>query len=183
MSQFQIASGPKRVFAYLIDFGIILTFYYLCIALGSKVFPEELYPPLKPMQLYGQREFHIFWMATGIVGVFIHLYPLVTYALFKTTIGNRLMGLYIGLVDGTPVGFKKTYYRSLLSVLKLLAFIIPGPFVAIFFKGFPFQVSLGLLLIAAMFMIGNPFTSYFTQNKESWVEKLTKTRVFQTKAL
>jgi uncharacterized RDD family membrane protein YckC len=86
--------------------------------------------PLMPLTLWGSskfRMFELYWLVPSILfGLFYYVYLV---RRFGGTPGKLMVGIRIRKLDGSPVGYREAFLRSLpdliLSTLMSIAFILP----------------------------------------------------------
>lgn len=132
-------SFTKRLAATWIDIVLLVGVY---IALGfasAHLFSVEAYPPRKPMQLYTQREFDIFWFFVRSTAVLVTLYLGLSYKLFGATLGQILLNIRLLNQDGSKLSIKNIVLRIAVVLFRLFLIGIPGPLVALLFFAFSAQ--------------------------------------------
>lgn len=190
----QQASGLKRFLAWIIDFTTLVPVYFLSAKIIEKLLKTfKHYPPIEPrgMFAYDKAAFETFFFNLVFILIFAVLVKAISYLKYNRTIGEKLLGLVRLGSDQSELNKSQRRKLVLSTVIKIVSITLPGPFVAFIYKfalkslGYSslgdrlFFFSLFLLIAANFFYFISPLIAYLRDDKASWVEKFTNTRVYQ----
>ncbi len=147
---------------------------------------KDLYPPVSAMSLYSKREMDIYKISVSIGASFLLIYQFVCHYFFKTTIGNKLLKIKRLSVEKEDLKLIQIFKLCLVSILKYGIVFLPGPasVILLFFlmsvvsEVLSDYIAFTLLVLAFSWLILTPLKAYRKNDKVTWVEKFTKTRVY-----
>lgn len=173
------AHGFTRFSAYIIDLSILIAVYYLCLKVAENLIPPDaIYPPATGMDLYSKKDFEVYKRAVSIAAIMFVIYHLFFHFLFNATLGQLLLKIRVLNTDGTKLDFRNKLRLTLVGLIKFSIIFLPSPML-IFFLMIGFPMSLLILLWAMYALAINPLLSYYKDDKASWSERLTYTRIFE----
>lgn len=190
----QQASGSQRFFAWFIDFTTLVPIYFLSYKVFEKLLKTyKVYPPLRSrgMFSYDRAAFEAFWYSVLFIFLTSIIVKGISYLKYNRTMGEALVRLKRRQENGEELTKSNRIRLVLATVIKIAFICLPGPLVAMFNKyvlgpmgahgvgELLFFGSLFLLIVALFFFLISPIIAYFKKDKASWVEKFTKTRVFE----
>lgn len=187
------ANGVQRFLAWLIDFSLLIPIYFLSFKVIEKLLlTYRHYPPLKRrgMIAFTPAEFETFFLNVLFILVLAVIIKSISYFNFNQTIGEKLIGIRRFQPDGEQLERNQRRKLVLVSIIKISAVCLPGPLFSFIYlalnaifklklEKYIFFFSLTLLIVAFFFFTISPLIAYFKEDKVSWVEKFTNTRVFK----
>ncbi len=171
------AKGIYRFISFVSDISILIGLYYLSLKITEVIVPaKNLYPPVGAMQLYSPRDFHIYLISSLLGAFFYSTYNLVCYFAMERTLGQVLTRIKRVNLDNTQLTQEEKVKVTLWGLLKYLMIFTPAPLVA-FIGIFGFAASILILVVPILYLLINPLLCYFTDEKRSWFELRTKTKI------
>ena len=114
-----------RVVAFLIDGGVLLLVLFVVGALWPGANALDIQEPLPEASSAELTELDLTWTALDTVALIMSVaYYTLSIAIWSTTVGKRLVGIYVFRPDGSRVGVARAFCRYLAGQLSFLLFFI-----------------------------------------------------------
>jgi uncharacterized RDD family membrane protein YckC len=120
----------RRAFAFVIDFLLFISVMTVLIRLFNAFLPGNDVRE-DPMQLYTQKEFHVFFATFLSALVLLTIYMLTSYLSKRgQTIGHRVAGVRMRRLSGGPMRVRDLFWVVIVACVRVSVLVTPGPFFA-----------------------------------------------------